>query len=66
MDMAVDERRQEELAVEVDAFASRRRRPRRMHGDDETAANLDIGLTAVGKASVGETHQTRFSRLAAA
>ena len=66
MEVAVDERRQEEHAVEIDAFAGRRRCPRRVGRDDEAAGDLHVGEAPLGQARVGQDHQTRFSRFAAA
>ena len=66
MDVAVDERRQEEQPVEVDAFVGGRRGPRRVSRNDEAARDFHVGETPLGQARVGQDHQTRFSRFAAA
>jgi hypothetical protein len=66
MEVPVDERREEEHPFEIDAFAGRRRGPRRMPCDDEPAGDFDVGETPLGQARVGQDHQTRFSRFAAA
>ena len=46
--------------------SSRRRGPRRVHSDDEAARDFHVGETPLGQARVGQDHQMRFSRFAAA
>ena len=66
MDVAVDERRQEELSGEIDALAGLSRGARRMRRDDKAVGDFHVGETSVRKARVGQNHQTRLSRFAAA
>jgi hypothetical protein len=65
MDVAVDERRQEELSRKIDALMSLSRGSRRMRGDDKAAGDFYVGETSVRKARVAQNHQTRLSRFAA-
>ena len=66
MEVAVDERRQEEHAAQIEAVASRRRCPWRVGRDDDAAGDLHVSGATLGQARVGQDHQTRFSRFAAA
>ena len=66
MDVALDKSRQEEQPLEVDAFVGRRRGPRRVHCDDKAGRDFHVGETPLGQARVGQDHQMRFSRFAAA
>ena len=66
MDMAVDERRQEERARKIDAFAWRMGASGRMQRRDEAAGDFHVGEIALRKTRVGQDHQTRFRRFAAA
>ena len=66
MDVALDKSRQEEQPLKVDAFVGRRRGPRRVHSDDKAGRDFHVGETPLGQARVGQDHQTRFSRFAAA
>ena len=66
MDVAVDERRQEERALKIDALAWLIGASRRMQRRNDAACDLDIGEAALGKTRVGEDHQTRLRRFAAA
>ncbi len=66
MDVAVDERRQEELSDKIDALAGLSRGARRMRRDDKAVGDLHVGETSVRKPRVGKDHQTRLSRFAAA
>ncbi len=66
MDVAVDERRQEQRAREVDALARAISASGRMQRRDDAAGDFDIGEAAVGKTRVGQDHQTRLRRFAAA
>ena len=43
MDVAFDERRQEQHPAEIEAVGGRRRCPRRVGGDDDAARDLDVG-----------------------
>ena len=52
MDVAVDQRRQHQRAVEVE----RRPEPRREEGGDPPSLDLDVVLAAVGQRGVGEQH----------
>ena len=56
----------EELPVEIDALAGSSRGPRRMRRDDEAVGDFHVGEASVRKTRVGQDHQTRFSRFAAA
>ncbi len=66
MDVAVDERRQEELSGEIDALMSLSRGVRRTRRHDKALGDLEVRETSVRKARVGQNHQTRLSRFAAA
>jgi hypothetical protein len=66
MDMAVDERRQEERALKINALAGVMRASRRMQRYNQAAGDFDIGGPTVGETRVGQEHQTRFRRFAAA
>ena len=66
MDVAVDKRRQEQRARKIDAFARAIGASRRMQRRDDAACDFHIGEIALRKARVGEDHQTRFRRFAAA
>ena len=65
MDMAVDERREEETAHKIDALAGVRGAFRRMERRNKAASDFNIGGLTVGKTRVSEKHQTRFRRFAA-
>ncbi len=66
MDVAIDKRGQEQRARKIDAFAWRMGRPGRMQRRNEAASDFHVGEIALWKARVGEDHQTRFRRFAAA
>ena len=66
MDVAFDERRQEQHPAEIVAVVGLRRCPRRMGRNDDAARDFDVGETPIGQARIGQDHQTRFSRFAAA
>jgi hypothetical protein len=66
MDMAVDECGQEERALKIKALAGMMRASRRMQRRNQAAGDFDIGEVAVGETRVGQEHQTRFRRFAAA
>ncbi len=66
MDMAVDERRQEQRARKIDAFAWRMGASGRIERRDEAAGDFHVGEIALRKARVGQDHQARFRRFAAA
>ena len=66
MDVAVNERRQEERALEIDALAWLIGASRRMQHRNDTARDLDIGKAALRKTRVGQDHQRRLRRFAAA
>ena len=65
MDVAVDERGQEELSAEIDALP-RRCGAGRMGRDDQAVRDFNVREISVGQARVGQDHQMRFSRFAAA
>ena len=66
MDMTVDERRQQERAGKIDALATRRGASGRMQRRNEAAGDLHVGEAPFGKTRVGQEHQARFRRFAAA
>ena len=66
MDVAVNERRQEKRALKIDALAGSISASGRMHRRNDAVGDFDIGETALGKTRVGQDHQTRFRRFAAA
>src|ERR1700722_3941311 len=66
MDVAVNERRQEERALEIDALAWAIGAFGRMQRRNDAACDFDIGKAAMGKTRVGQDHQTRLRRFAAA
>ena len=66
MDVAVDERRKQERALKINALARLMGAARRMHRRNRAVYDFDIGGLSVGKTRVGEQHQMRFRRFAAA
>ena len=66
MDVAVDKSGQEQGAREIDALALGDGASGRIERRDEAARDFHVGEVAIGKARVGEDHQTRFRRFAAA
>jgi hypothetical protein len=66
MDVAVNERRKEERAGEIDALAWLISASGRMQRGNNAACDFDIGEAALGKTRVGQNHQTRLKRFAAA
>ena len=67
MDVAVDERRQEQRARKIDAFAWRDAAlPGALQRRDEAVRDFHVGEIALRKARVGQDHQARFRRFAAA
>ena len=66
MDVAVNERRQEERALKIDALISSIGAFGRMQRDNDSACDFDIGKAALGEKRVGQDHQTRLRRFAAA
>ena len=66
MDVAVNERRQEERALKIDALTRLIGAARRMQRRNDAACDFDIGKAAFGKTRVGENHQMRLRRFAAA
>ncbi len=66
MDVAVDERRQEERALKIDALARLISACRRVQRRNDAAGDFDIGEAALGETRVGQDHQTRLRRFAAA
>ena len=66
MDVAVDKRRQEQRARKIDALAWRMGASGRTERRNEAAGDFHVGEIAVWKARVGQDHQTRFRRFAAA
>ena len=66
MDVAVNERRQEERALQIDALAWLIGASRRMQRGNDATHDFDIGEAALRKTRVGQDHQTRLRRFAAA
>src|SRR3984957_4054724 len=71
MEVAIDERRNEKRALEIDARARAIGASRRVHRRNDAARDLDVDETVLGKAAlrktrVGQDHQTRLRRFAAA
>ena len=66
MDMAVDQRRHDELPRQIDALAGFSRGPRRVRRDDEAAGDFHVREASVRKTRVGQNHRRRLSRFAAA
>ena len=66
MDVAVNERRQEERAREIDTLAGLIGASWRMQRRNDAVCDFDIGEAALRKTRVGQNHQTRLRRFAAA
>ena len=66
MDVAVDERWQEERALEIDALGRAIGASGGMERRNHAAGDFDICEGALGKTRVGQDHQTRLRRFAAA
>ena len=66
MNVAVDERRQEQRACEIDALACSIGASGRMQRRNHAVGDFDIGETALRETRVGQDHQTRLRRFAAA
>ena len=66
MDVAVNERRQEERALEIDALAWLICATGRTERGNHAGGDFDISKAALGETRVGQDHQTRLRRFAAA
>jgi hypothetical protein len=66
VDVAVDERRQEKGACEIDALARSIGASGRRQRRNDAACDFDISEAALRETRVGQNHQTRFRRFAAA
>ena len=65
MDVAVDERRQEERALKIDALAWPIGASWRMQRRNGAVCDLDIGEAALRETRIRQNHQMRLSRFAA-
>ena len=66
MDVAIDKRRQEQRAGKIDALAGWMGAAGRVQSSNKAGGDFNVGETTVGKARVGENHQMRLRRFAAA
>jgi hypothetical protein len=64
--VAINERRQEERALEIDARARAIGASRRVQRRYDAACDIDVDKAALRKTRVGQDHQTRLRRFAAA
>jgi hypothetical protein len=66
MDMALDEGGQQKAPAEIDALIRRSRASRFANRGDPAIGDCHVAEAFARKASVGDNHQTKFSRFAAA
>jgi hypothetical protein len=66
MDVAVNERRQEERACEINALTRLISASGHVQRRNHAAGDFDVGKAALGETRVCQDHQTRLRRFAAA
>jgi hypothetical protein len=66
MDMAFDEGRQKQISGEIDALVRSRRLPRLRDRRHDPVGDRYVGADALRQESIGQPHQMRRNRFAAA